>query len=236
MIDEIIVNNIKINQLRPTKKDFVNKNNKFSAQGFCKDMKVKVYEVLDEKQGLLREFISNNNDLSKYFPKLITFDKKFIIEEWVNGKTLKQLNFKNLENIPETKEIKNILDQMWSVKYNYQVFDYINYIHKRVNKNNQFDLSKVPNRINHNDLSLDNIIITPEGLKIIDNEFLGCNNGWILNVKNSFLEENFEYQKFVSEDTLNKLWNVRKEWSKIIKINQFKKKWNLVNFFKNILK
>ena len=137
-------------------------------------MKVKVYEVLDEKQGLLREFVSNNNDLSKYFPKLIAFDKQFIIEEWINGKTLKELNFKNLENIPETKEIKNILDQMWSVKYNYQVFDYINYIHKRVNKKNQFDLSKVPNRINHNDLSLDNIIITPEGLKIIDNEFLGC--------------------------------------------------------------
>ena len=81
----------------------------------------------------------------------------------------------------------------------------------------------MPNRINHNDLSLDNIIITPEGLKIIDNEFLGCNNGWILNVKNSFLEENFEYQKFVSEDTLNNLWKVRKEWSKIIKINKFKK-------------
>ena len=36
-------------------------------------------------------------------------------------------------------------------------------------------------------------------------------------------EENFEYQKFVSEDTLNNLWKVRKEWSKIIKINKFKK-------------
>ena len=58
MIDEIIVNNIKVNQLRPTKKDFVNKNNKFSAQGFYKGLKVKVYEALDEKQGLLREFIS----------------------------------------------------------------------------------------------------------------------------------------------------------------------------------
>ena len=51
-------------------------------------------------------------------------------------------------------------------------------------------------------------------LKIIDNEFLGYSTGWILNIKNSFLKEDFVYQNFVSTEALNLLWNIRKEWSK----------------------
>ena len=47
-------------------------------------------------------------------------------------------------------------------------------------------------------------------MKIIDNEFLD-NTGWILNIKNSFLKENFNYQNFVSEETLKELWKIRKE-------------------------
>ena len=77
---------------------------------------------------------------------------------------------------------------------------------------NDFDLNKIPIRVNHNDLSLDNILITSSGLKIIDNELLGCNNGWILNIKNSFLEENFTYQNFLTEETLMKLWKIRKDF------------------------
>ena len=34
--------------------------------------------------------------------------------------------------------------------------------------------------------------MTQDGLKIIDNEFLGCNNGWILNIKNSFIKKRLE--------------------------------------------
>ena len=102
---------------------------------------------------------------------------------------------------------------MWSVKYDHKAFDYINYIHERVGKINDFDLNKIPIRINHNDLSLDNILVTSNGLKIIDNELLGCNNGWVLNIKNSFLEEDFTYQNFLTEETLMKLWKIRKEWS-----------------------
>ena len=49
-------------------------------------------------------------------------------------------------------------------------------------------------------MSLDNIILTSEGIKIIDNEFLGCNSGWILNYRNSFLDENFKYREFVSDE------------------------------------
>ena len=233
MMNEITVNNIKINNLKITKKNFINKNKKFSAKGYFKDIKVKVYEVFDQNQGDLRAFISSHESLSSYFPKLIAHDNKYIVEEWIEGKTLKKINAKNLENIPQSDQIKKIIENMWSIKYDKIVFDYIDYIHRRVNKENNFDLSSIPNKINHNDLSLDNILMTSDGLKIIDNEFLGCNSGWILNVKNSFLKENFEYQNFVSEDILNKLWDVRKEWSKLIKKDQFNIKTRLYKIFKN---
>ena len=121
---------------------------------------------------------------------------------------------------------------MWSVKYDKQAFDYINHIHNRVNKKNKFNLSNVPIRINHNDLSLENILETDEGLKIIDNEFLGCSTGWIMNIKNSFIKKNFQYQDFVSLETLNSLWNIRKEWSQL---NSGKSNY-IKNLFYNLIK
>ena len=234
MLDKIIVNNLIINKLKPTKSEFINKNNKFSAKGYYNNTKVKIYEVFDPNQGALREFVSNHNDLSLYFPKLITYNSKFIVEEWVNGLTLKESNFKNREHITPFNEVKKIIDLMWSVKYDKQVFDYIDHIHQRLKKTCTFDLSNIPTRINHNDLSLDNILITKEGLKIIDNEFLGCNTGWILNIKNSFLNDDFIHQNLVSEDTVNDLWKVRKEWSIQNYTRQQKKNWSFLNLFKKI--
>ena len=235
IINKITVNNIEINNLEPTKENFINKNKKFSAKGYLKNIRVKVYEVFDQNQGDLRSFVSNHKSLSSYFPELITYDNKYIVEEWVEGKTLREINSKNLKNIPQSDQIKKIIKYMWSIQYDKKVFDYINYIHKRVNKKNNFDFSNIPNKINHNDLSLDNILMTSKGLKIIDNEFLGCNSGWILNIKNSFLKENFEYQNFVSEDILSKLWDVRVEWSKFVKKDQFNIRTRLYKIFKNYL-
>ena len=63
------------------------------------------------------------------------------------------------------------------------------------------------------DLSLDNILVSSGGLKIIDNEFLGCSNGWILNYKNSFLTEDLINQDYISDENLNEIWKIRKEWS-----------------------
>jgi len=234
-MNEIIVNHIKVVNLKPTKKNFINKNKKFSATGYYKNTKVKIYEVFDQNQGNLRAFVSKNKNLSSYFPKLIGFDKKYIIEEWVDGKTLNEINAKNLEKKSQSKEVKKIIKLLWDTKYDMKVFDYIEHIHKRVNKKNIFDLSNIPNRINHNDLSYDNIIMTSEGIKIIDNEFLGCNSGWILNVRNSFLEKDFEYQRFVSENILDNLWDIRKEWSKSTKKNKFNNIYNLYKTLKKIL-
>jgi len=220
ILDKISVNKIIVEKLTPLREGFKNKNNKFSAKGYYNNLKVKIYEVFDRNQGPLREFISKNGELSSYFPKLISYDQKYIIEEWVDGKTLKDSNSRFKKNISQSEEVKLIINLMWSIKYDIQVFDYISYIFKRVGRTNNLDLSNLPIRINHNDLSLDNILVTSSGLKIIDNEFLGCNTGWILNIKNSFLKENFNYQNFVSEETLKELWKIRKEWS-LMKYNKF---------------
>ena len=220
ILDKISVNKIIVEKLTPLREGFKNKNNKFSAKGYYNNLKVKIYEVFDRNQGPLREFISKNKELSSYFPKLISYDQRYIIEEWVDGKTLKDSNSRFKKNISQSEEVKLIINLMWSIKYDIQVFDYINYIFKRIGRTNNLDLSNLPIRINHNDLSLDNILVTSSGLKIIDNEFLGCNTGWILNIKNSFLKENFNYQNFISEETLKELWKIRKEWS-LIKYNKF---------------
>ena len=230
--NSISINNEELIDLKPLKKKFKNKNNKFSAKGYIKNTKVKIYEVFDENQGELREFVQNHHELSKFFPKLITFNKKYIVEEWVEGKTLRESIVKNETKILYSNKLQEIINLMWSVKYDEEVFDYIKYIHNRIKRKNNFNLTNIPKRINHNDLSLDNILVTSDGLKIIDNELLGCNTGWILNIKNSFIEDDYSYQNFISKDNLNELWNIRKEWSKIINKNSDKKN----NFFKIILK
>ena len=215
MKDKIIINGFTVENLKPIKKSFKNKNKKFSAQGFYKDKKVKIYEVFDKKQGALREFVSNHKKLSKYFPKLIAYDERFIVEEWLKGNTLKESKPNLIKKIKYYFILKRMVNLMWSVKYNNEVFDYINYIYKRVGKTCNFDLSKIPIKINHNDLSLDNILITDDGLKIIDNEFLGNCRGWILNFKNSFLKQKLKSNRYLSKEQFIELWKIREEWSSI---------------------
>ena len=213
MKEKIIIKNLTFENLKPIREGFKNKNNKFSAQGNYNDTKVKVYEVFDKNQGALREFVSKHKELAKFFPKLIVYDEKYIVEEWLKGKTLKEEKLNYFRSLEYSREVKKIIKLMWSINYDKKVFDYIDYIHKRLGKTVNFDLSKIPVKLNHNDLSLDNILITSEGLKIIDNEFLGCNNGWILNLKNSFIEDDLLSENFISKKELAELWKIRTEWS-----------------------
>jgi len=215
MNDQIIIDGAVIESLKPIKKSFKNKNNKFSAQGYYKNKRVKIYEVFDKKQGALREFVSNHKKLSTYFPKLIAYDERFIVEEWLEGNTLMEIKPNFIKKVKYFFVLKRIIKLMWSIKYDDEVFDYISHIYNRVGKTCNFDLSKIPIRINHNDLSLNNILITPNGLKIIDNEFLGNCRGWILNLKNSFLKENLKGNKYLSQEEFIELWKIREEWSSI---------------------
>tara|TARA_B100001093_G_scaffold388078_1_gene374165 strand:- start:354 stop:1004 length:651 start_codon:yes stop_codon:yes gene_type:complete len=215
MRDKIIINGFTIENLTPIKKSFINKNKKFSARGFIDKKKVKIYEVFDKKQGSLREFVSNHKELSAYFPNLIAYDEKFIVEEWLEGNTLMEINLNFFKKLKYSLALKKMIKLMWSINYDEEVFDYIDYIYKRVGKICHFDLNKIPMRINHNDLSLDNILITPNGLKIIDNEYLGNSRGWILNLKNSFLKGSLVNNKYITSEQLIELWKIRVEWSQI---------------------
>ncbi len=215
MTDKIVVDGLTIENLAPLKKSFRNKNKNFSAIGSFNNTKVKIYGVLDKKQGALREFVSNHKELSVYFPRLITYDEKFIVEEWLEGNTLMEIKPNFLQKFKYSLALKKIIKLMWSINYEEEVFNYINFIYERVGKNCNFDLSQIPIRINHNDLSLDNILITADGLKIIDNEFLGNSSGWILNIENSFLKGNLVSNKYMSSDQLTELWKIRVEWSQI---------------------
>lgn len=221
MISDLQIDNIIVSNLRPTKKNFFNKSNKLSAQGYAGVQKVKIYETFDKHQGKLRKFVDENKQLRKYFPKLIAYNEKYIVEEWIKGITLKDkfskkiIESKSKDNSSQwyniVKELKKFIITMWETPYETEVFDYIKHIHERINKPVSIDYQKIPIKLNHNDLSLENILITDKGLKIIDNEFLGCSSGWILNFKNSFIQDDFTYREIISTKSLNKLWEIRKE-------------------------
>ena len=215
MISQISINNKLITNIKPIRHSFNNKNNKFSAIGFFKDKKVKIYEVFDKNQGHLMKFIAKNKELSKYFPELIAYNNKFIVEEWVNGITLKKTKSIFKKNIIQSEEIKYVIDTLWSLDYKVEVFDYLKFLYERIGAKCTLNLKNLPIKVNHNDLSLDNIILTEDGLKIIDNEFLGCNTGWIMNIHNSFIKVNFEYQKYISKDALEELYRIRAKWHKV---------------------
>ena len=65
MISKLNINGVEIIDLKPLK--IKNKNQKFSAKGYLNNKLVKIYEVFDPKQGQLREFVSKNKNLKKYF-------------------------------------------------------------------------------------------------------------------------------------------------------------------------
>ena len=93
-MNEIKIHKIKISKIKPLRTHLLNLNGNISASGFYGKKKVKIYSPVEKSQIRLRDEISKSK-LGKYFPKLICYDKKFIVEEWINGKTLKELNYQS---------------------------------------------------------------------------------------------------------------------------------------------
>ncbi len=236
-MNEIKINKIKISKIKPIRIHLRNLNGNFSASGFLGKKKVKIYSPVEKSQIKLREEISKSK-LRKYFPKLIGYNKKFIVEEWINGKTLKELNYQSKKKkMFIEKKIFSIINDLkkFKSKKNSLSFDYIEYIYKRSGKQKDrlfYDLKKIPPYLNHNDLSLDNIIFQNGRFVIIDNEFLGYNNGWILNIKNSFLKDRiYFYENLVSKQDLQKIWKIRKTWKKNMRVKFMKSIYTLKKRF-----
>ncbi len=207
----------KFSNLKPLSKNgsFINQNGTYTATGMIDNKKVKIYSPIDKNAIKLRLFIENTN-CKKYFPKIICYDNNYIADEWIEEPTLTECN----KQFSSNELILEFVNNLFKIEYETKVFDYLHHIFARINKLNdplieKLSRLKIPIKVNHNDLHPDNILFSSNNIIIVDNEFLGNNDGWILNLKNSFLknDESF-YNKFVDTNTIDKLWSIRKSWKK----------------------
>lgn len=174
------------------------KSGMLSAFGSFEGKKVKLYEAFNPKQVQLRKFV-DDSPISHYFPKLITYNDKYIVEEFIDGK--------RYDGRDLTDQILHFIEDLKQLEYPECTYDYIEYIHKRANL--EYTPLDLPNYVNHNDITKDNILMVKGGFKIIDNEFLACNNGWILNYKNCNLLTDTK-----QDDLVERMWKVRKAWKR----------------------
>lgn len=175
--------NIKeITNRAPTKQrntHYYSKIGNWSFFGDYKGQRVKVYSVQNREQIDLRVFIDKHK-LGKYFPKVVASNGKFIVEEFIEGRK-SNYNPKVHQRVKE--ELYQLCLDLRKIKYP-KTWDYIEYLYRRVNETPRY--YNFSNYINHNDLTLDNVLVDNYGdVKIVDNELLGCNTGWVLNIYNS---------------------------------------------------
>ena len=189
----------------PTKSSFQNKNELYSAFGLYEGTKVKVYENFSEDQVRLRLFVDSCDDLRPYFPRVVLSGGKYVAEEFIAGRKLT-----SNDNI--RKDLITVLSKLKSLHYNKTTWDYIRHIFDRINL--EYVDPLLEPYINHNDLTKDNIIITEQGFKIIDNEFLACNNGYFLNCKNSNILSDNAVHYGIDNERINYYWKIRKSWNK----------------------
>src|SRR5690606_36432435 len=55
-----------------------------SFSGYCEGNKVKIYEAHSKEQIKLRLYVQNDNNLKEYFPSIIAYNDRYIVEEWVS--------------------------------------------------------------------------------------------------------------------------------------------------------
>ena len=207
----------KVSNLKPLSKNksFINQNGTYTATGTIDNKKVKIYSPKDKKAIKLRLFLENSI-CGKYFPKIIYYDDEYIADEWIDEPTLIECN----KEYKSDELILEFIHNLSKIEYDIKIFDYFYHIFERIDKldhplRKELQGLKIINKINHNDLHPDNILLSSNKIIVVDNEFLGNNDGWIMNLKNSFLKNNQSfYSKFIDTNTLEKLWEIRTSWKK----------------------
>ena len=167
-----------LHNVRPTKERemFENANGNISVFGTYKDNLVKLYQPFDKGQISLRVKIDDST-VGKYFPKVIAYDDKFIIEEYIKS-------FSFSKNV-DWSEVYTLILKLREIQHE-PTFDYLQFIYNRAGKVMPSEYYELDTYVNHNDLGVQNILYSEDGqMKIIDNEHLGCNTGWFLNLFNS---------------------------------------------------
>lgn len=167
----------------------------------------KVYQCQNIMQLKLRDHISQCKDVASFFPQVVAFfeDDLLIVEEFIEGETSTPK-----DNIKQ--HIKNLIKNLQKIMFA-ETWDYLEYIHKRINLD--YKKLSVEPRINHNDLTYNNIIINKFNQPIIvDNEFLACNNGWFMNSFNSNIIDIDRTSIPVSDKIFKRLCQIRNTFTK----------------------
>ncbi len=184
-----------------------------SFSGVCEGRKVKVYSVHSAAQAALRVAFQGTQFGRRYFPEIVTYDQKYIVEEWIEGIPFKKLD-KPLQK-QGLMEIKRFLSQCGESEELIQLaaahtgaFCYFrDYLVKRLEPWKLLDSVReflgvwqdayekatnfIPSRLSHPDLSANNILLENKTgrVVVVDNELLGVGPGWILDGRNSVLNE-----------------------------------------------
>ena len=216
----------------------ITKAKRLSFSGRCEGRKVKLYSVYSAAQADLRVAFQKTDYGHRYFPEIVAHDQTHIVEEWIDGVPFKKLN-KALQ-ARGSAEIKCFLSQCGQSEELIQLaaahrgaFCYFrDYLVKRLEPWQSLDFvrefvlswqnlyekikDQIPLCLSHPDLSADNILLDKcsAGFVVVDNELLGVGRGWVLDGKNSLLNE-FGRMELIHpvkkdmKDFLNLSWRLR---------------------------
>ena len=219
-VGELEITNL--NPLGGMFKKGVTKAGRISLSGNLNDgRKVKVYESFNYNQIQLRKKLGKqlkNEDV--LFPNLITNDKNFIVEEWISGKSFSAIKPNGLEK--HSERLINFLEKIHydsdfnKIATTYKdsfcyLSDYLimrlkpwrkwipveNLLNAWIEANLETEKT-IKSRISHPDLSLSNLILSPdEKIYIVDNELIGTGKGWLLDERNSFFRGKVNPKKLI---------------------------------------
>ena len=201
-----MLDKIKILENTKGKSSLRNRNNLLSVFAEFEGKKVKVYEAFNQSQVDLRLFIEKEASVSKFFPRVLHHEGLYIAEEFVEGTPGHECDVDFLKD-----EIAKLIFALRAIDYRECTWDYLKHIHERVGL--RYTPLSLPNHINYNDLAIRNISLTNDGIKVIDNEFLACNNAWFMNVINSSFLTDPNLNFGIDDQLIQKYHRIRKLWS-----------------------
>ena len=158
----------------------VNKNFRFVYTYGQNEPEGKIYQVKDNTHAKFIEQVSCNPDLKEFFPKIYKISNEFIDTEWVKGDLVESSEWINVIGI--LADIHNLQNDKESS------FDYVNDLvlprfslalpvtGKDIYKQTLYKIeegsSRYHKKVSHPDLIPGNVIRTPSGYKLIDNELM----------------------------------------------------------------
>ncbi len=202
-----MLDKIKILENTKGKASLKNRNNLLSAFAEFEGKKVKVYEVFNQAQVDLRLFIDKETTVGKCFPSVVYHEGLYIAEEFVEGTPGQHYDVNILRD-----EVGKLMLALRAIDYQTVTWDYLKHIHERLGLRYTPPPLALGNYINHNDIRLRNIIVTSDGIKMIDNEFLACNNAWFMNVANSDFLTDSALNFGIDDQLIQKYRKIKKLW------------------------